>query len=175
MNIPKTTNTAILEKIMQFQKEIGTISKDGKNPHFKSSYATLPNILSEVKPVLTKLGLILQQPIRENKVYTEIIDPVSGQFIESWAVLPEGLNPQQMGSATTYYRRYLLAGLLSLEIEDDDGNASSPSDTRQWLNEGSEEFKKAVKYLQSGNKIEDIEKKYRISAKTREKLLTQAI
>ena len=53
-----------LPKLLEFQKKINAIKKDGKNPHFKSSYATLPQILSEVKPILSDLGLVLLQPIK---------------------------------------------------------------------------------------------------------------
>lgn len=164
------------KKLLAFQKEIGTISKDGTNPHFKSSYATLPNILSEVKPVLNKIGLVLSQPVILNDVHTSITDSESGETIDSSISLPVGLTPQQMGSAITYYRRYLLAGILSLEMEDDDANASSTNmDTRPWLNEGSEQFKEAIKWLQGGNTIEAIEKKYKISKAVKEKLMLQAI
>lgn len=172
----ETSNQQSLnKKLLEFQKKIGAIAKDGKNPHFKSTYATLQGILSEVKPVLNELGLVLSQPIRGNHVVTIISDTDSNEITEASIELPVGLNPQQMGSAITYYRRYLLAGVLSLELEDDDGNQSTQGDTRAWLNEGSAPYKEAVKYLQAGNKIEEIEKKYRLSKTTREKLLSEAI
>jgi len=164
------------KKLLSFQKEIGAISKDGNNPHFKSSYATLQNILSEVKPVLSKFGLVLSQPVISNEVHTSITDSETGELVDSSISLPVGLTPQQMGSAITYYRRYLLAGILSLEMEDDDANSSSINvDTRPWLNEDSAPFKEAVKFLQGGNSIDAIEKKYKISKAVREKLLTNAI
>jgi len=39
--------------------------------------------------------------------------------------LPMSGTPQQLGSAITYYRRYTLQSLLSLQAEDDDANAAS--------------------------------------------------
>lgn len=169
-------------KLFLFQKNINVIRKDALNPHFKNSYASLPHILSEVKPVLHDLGLYLSQPVRGNKVLTVITDSESGAEIAADIELPAGLNPQQMGSAITYYRRYLLAGLLALEIEDDDGQAAVPQngsskeaeDARPWLNENTTQFKEAVKWLADGNKIDTIEKKYKLSKKTRESLLAQA-
>src|SRR6478736_1767739 len=101
-------------ELLEFQKKIAAIKKDGKNPHFKSTYATLPHILSEVKPILSELGLILMQPIKNGQVVTEISN--GKEKVESSIDLPNGLTPQQMGSAITYYRRYTLASLLSLEI-----------------------------------------------------------
>jgi hypothetical protein len=41
--------------------------------------------------------------------------------------LPAGLNPQQIGSCLTYYRRYTLVSLCSLQSVDDDGEAASKS------------------------------------------------
>jgi hypothetical protein len=37
-------------------------------------------------------------------------------------VLPNLQDPQKLGSAITYYRRYTLQSLLGLQAEDDDGN-----------------------------------------------------
>jgi len=39
--------------------------------------------------------------------------------------LPAGLNPQQIGSAVTYFRRYCLSSLLCLQSLDDDANMAS--------------------------------------------------
>lgn len=117
--------TGLYAKLLLFQQQIHGIKKDAKNPHFKSNYASLPQILSEVKPLLSELGLILLQPIADGKVETTIIDSETGDKITSDFILPSNGTPQQIGSAITYYRRYLLAGMLSLEIEDDDANTAS--------------------------------------------------
>lgn len=120
-NKPKS----LKEKLLAFQMRIAAIKKDGVNPHFKSNYATLPHILSEVKPLLSECGLLLLQPIRDGMVKTAIFCPDTEESIDSNMAIPSGLNPQQVGSCITYYRRYLLAGLLSLEIEDDDANEAT--------------------------------------------------
>jgi hypothetical protein len=39
--------------------------------------------------------------------------------------LPTNLSPQQLGSAITYFRRYTLASLLALEIDDDDAQSTN--------------------------------------------------
>jgi len=125
-------------KLLEFQKKVNAIKKDGKNPHFKSTYATLTQIISEVKPILSECGVLLTQPIRDGKVGTVLQDE-KGILTESWIDLPLNLTPQQLGSAITYYRRYTLASLLSLEIEEDDANlvsikqASKPSVTEKTL------------------------------------------
>ena len=116
--------TTINTKLLEFQKRIGIIKKDSKNPHFKNTYASLTQILSEVKPLLTECGLILIQPISLEGVGTTIIDFETGEKIETVISLPTNLNPQQLGSAITYFRRYTLASLLSLEIDDDDAQST---------------------------------------------------
>lgn len=160
-----------MEKLLEFQRKVGAIKKDGKNPHFKSSYATLPQILSEVKPILSELNLVLLQPIRDGLVASEIYE--GGKLItKSEIKLPEGMDPQKMGSAITYYRRYTLASLLALEIEDDDGNAAS---IKPDLVIGSDPYKQAVKYLkEQGGIIPKIEERYTLSQTVREALIKDA-
>jgi hypothetical protein len=115
----KTLETQLLE----FQKKISVISKDAKNPHFKNTYASLKQILSEVKPILNEVGVLITQPIKDGKVGTELSFGGIKEF--SYIDLPTGMNPQQLGSAITYFRRYTLASLLSLEIDDDDAQMTN--------------------------------------------------
>jgi hypothetical protein len=90
-----------------------------------SKYADLNAILSTVEPVLLENGLLLIQPIQGNSVCTQIVDIDSGAMLESCLDLPQGITPQQMGSAITYYRRYTLQSALSLQAVDDDGEKAS--------------------------------------------------
>lgn len=114
-----------MKKLLEAKKEIGKVVKNAQNPHFKNSYADINALLEEVEPILLKHGLLLLQPIIEGKVVTEITDVESGETKESSLTLPQGLNPQQLGSAVTYFRRYTLQSLLSLRATDDDGNDAS--------------------------------------------------
>lgn len=131
----KTIQTQLLE----FQKKVAVIKKDAKNPHFKNTYATLTQILSEVKPLLTECGVLLTQPILNNEVHTTLC--LGGDCITASIPLPTNLNPQQLGSAITYFRRYTLASLLALEIDDDDANEASKQPAKQMP---SQEATKAV-------------------------------
>ena len=114
-------------RLLQFQTQIGIIKKDSKNPHFKNTYASLEQILSEVKPILTECGLILLQPINDKGVCTVITmeNGTETDFVESYIPLPTNLTPQQLGSAITYYRRYTLSSLVALEIDDDDAQSTN--------------------------------------------------
>ena len=150
-------------KLLEFQKAIGVIAKDSKNPHFKNTYASLTQILSEVKPVLTNLGLVLLQPINNGKVGTIIIDGTN-VIAESWIDLPLNLQPQPLGSAITYFRRYTLSSLLALEIDDDDATmASKPIASKPTLT--ANQFEAIINTITSGNKDKVIEAlpKYTIS------------
>lgn len=120
----------IYEKLLEAQKEIGAIKKESDNPFFHSKYFDINAILREVKPILNKNGLLLTQAIilKEGKnVLTTDIDSTEKeeQGIRSEILLPEGLDPQKMGSAITYFRRYAIQSFLALEAEDDDGNSAS--------------------------------------------------
>lgn len=137
-------------KLLQFQKAIGVIAKDSKNPHFKNTYASLTQILSEVKPVLTTLGLVLLQPINNGKVGTIILDGTT-TIAESWIDLPLNLQPQPLGSAITYFRRYTLSSLLALEIDDDDAQSAKPSPVKPTLN--ATQFESMIKAINEGKKL----------------------
>jgi hypothetical protein len=90
--------------------------------------------MAEVEPVLLENGLILLQPIQGNSVCTQIVDIDSGAMLQSTMDLPQNVNPQQMGSAISYYRRYTLQSALSLQAVDDDGQQASkeqPTETKK--------------------------------------------
>ena len=150
-------------KLLEFQKAIGVIAKDSKNPHFKNTYASLTQILSEVKPVLTNLGLVVLQPINDGKVWTVIMDN-GNTLAQSSIDLPTNLAPQALGSAITYFRRYTLSSLLALEIDDDDATmASKPIASKPTLT--ANQFEAIINTITSGNKDKVIEAlpKYTIS------------
>ena len=179
------------ERLLQFQTEIGIIKKDAKNPHFKNTYASLEQILAEVKPILTACELILLQPINEKGVCTQIRMMNGGEtdFIESFIPVPVGLQPQPLGSAITYFRRYTLASLLSLEIDDDDAQQATKQPAKEepkfhdttsdkpWLNKDTDDFFKFKEWIKEGGKdkeatrITKIKEKFKLSAEVT-KLLT---
>lgn len=113
---------SIYSKLHSAKKSIEAVKKNAKNPHFKNSYADLNALIEAVEPMLLEQGLLLLQPIIENRVFSKIIDIETSEFVESYIDLPINLTPQQLGSAVTYYRRYTIQSLLSLQAVDDDGN-----------------------------------------------------
>jgi hypothetical protein len=121
----------IYAKIHEAKKEIGIVKKNAKNPHFKNTYADLNALLEAVEPILLEKGLILLQPIKDGKVHTQIIDIDNGEMIESSIDLSPNLTAQALGSQITYFRRYQISSILSLQASDDDGQLASQPQPKQ--------------------------------------------
>ncbi len=118
------------KKLFKAKKEIGKLSKDSKNPFFKSNYLSLNGLIEAITDVLNDNDLLLLQPIEDNKVSSQIIDIDTGTLVESSITLPLITDPQKLGSAITYFRRYTLESLLGLKADDDDGNTASQKPTQ---------------------------------------------
>jgi hypothetical protein len=110
------------------QSEIENASKTSSNPHFKSKYADLAEILNTVRPVFSAHGLaIVQMPSFESGIahVETLLTHSSGQWISNVCSAPVGKQDAQgVGSAITYLRRYSLAAFAGVAQEDDDGNSA---------------------------------------------------
>ena len=137
-------NKTLYAKLLDVSKEIDPISKDSKNPFFNSSYFDINKLIEVVRPVLSKNGLVLLQPISEGKQYSIIIDADSGEQIESSLELPKIQDAQKLGSAITYFRRYTLQSLLGLQAEDDDGNKAAKPEPPKKPKLAEDKFKSAL-------------------------------
>ena len=119
------------DKLLKLQQEIGSIKKNSENPFFKSAYFDINQLIDTLKPKLNELKLVILQPLNiqdgKNVLQTIIQDTETKEEILSSVLLPDNLDPQKMGSAITYYRRYSLQSLLFLQAEDDDGNTAKPT------------------------------------------------
>lgn len=115
----------IYSKIAAVKSEIGALTKKSSNPFYKSKYLELSDLLEAVEPLLEKNGLVLMQPIMDQRVFSQLIDlDDNKQTVESFIELPNIDDPQKLGSAITYFRRYTLQSLLSLQTTDDDANST---------------------------------------------------
>lgn len=121
----------IAPALLDVQKEVKPVIKDGDNPHFRSKYVTLDALIEYVKPILSKHGLVLVQGGAPGAhglvVQTTLIHAISGEFVTSTFELPlQKADPQGAGSAITYGKRYGLAAILAISTDDDDdGNKAS--------------------------------------------------
>jgi len=159
-----------------FHIKVGKIKKDAKNPFFKSNYASLSNILTEVQDPLNESGLVITQFPDEQGLVSMLIHAESGQYISSNYQMPVSKpnDPQALGSSITYARRYAISSILSLNVEDDDGNngaekPKSQTDSRPWLNQG-EKLDAAIEYIINGGALATIESKYQLSTEIRNNL-----
>lgn len=113
------------------QAKIQAAKKDSQNPAFKSKYADLASVWDACREALTSNGLSVVQlptdtaePGRVALVTTLLHS--SGQWISgmvSTRIVKD--DPQGVGSALTYLRRYALSAMVGVAPDDDDGNAAS--------------------------------------------------
>lgn len=146
--------TKIIEALALFQSKAPKILKNANNPFFKSKYATLGDILTLIQPILSECKLVvLQLPTTQNELITRIYH-VSGEFVEcNYLINPIKTDPQSLGSAITYARRYAISSILNLNIDDDDdGNAASGNNTPTPQNQATKEAAKV-----SQDKIKTVE------------------
>ena len=110
------------------QAEMSGAKKSAKNPFFKSSYANLEEIIHCVREPFANHGLgFMQFPIAgEGSAGVEtIILHESGEWISGDFLLDcVKSDPQGMGSAITYARRYGLQSAAGIPSEDDDGEGA---------------------------------------------------
>lgn len=121
----------LLKALSKAKSEIGAISKDSTNPFFKSKYFDINALIAHVEPILDSHGLMLLQPLRDGCVVSQIHHVETGQKVESSITLPTLNDPQKMGSAISYYRRYSLQSLISLQSTDDDGNHAAKPEPKK--------------------------------------------
>ena len=113
------------------QGEIEPAPKDADNPFFKSKYASLPAVREAMQEAFAKHGLaVVQMPeVAEGQLRLRtLLLHSSGQSLDCGTLAADVdlANPQKVGSAVTYFRRYSLAALSQVVTDpDDDGNAAS--------------------------------------------------
>lgn len=110
------------------QSEMDKASKGKENPFFKSLYSRLSDVQDACMPALTKNGLSVSQlpcMVGENVGLETILMHSSGQWISSIACIkPVKNDPQSIGSALSYARRYALSAIAGVSQDDDDANAA---------------------------------------------------
>ena len=115
------------------QAEMPVVPKEADNPFFKSKYADLASITKMVQPILAKHGLAFTQTMEDVETGVGIRSTLihkSGQYISGIVrMVPVKNDPQGIGSAITYARRYSLSAILGLATEEDDDGAAASGTT----------------------------------------------
>jgi hypothetical protein len=118
----------IAKSILKAQKEMGAASKDAKNPFFKSKFADLNSVRDAVMPALHSAGISVLQPtvFRDGRsfVQTCLLHESGETFTaETEIICAKQNDPQALGSAISYARRYGLQALMCVAAVDDDAEA----------------------------------------------------
>jgi endogenous inhibitor of DNA gyrase (YacG/DUF329 family) len=133
----KSDSTNELAKALSAaQSEFSSAAKNKVNPFFKSHYADLNSVWDACRGPLNRHGLSIVQTtdVEDGKnVLVTILMHSSGQWIEGrYAIAAKTQDPQAVGSAITYARRYALASMVGIvSDEDDDGEAAQARPSEQ--------------------------------------------
>ena len=128
--------------LIKFNSKVTAISKDAKNPQFRSEYVTLDKLIEITRPILQEVGLsVMQFPLSDENGrigIQSLLIHESGEYIESNPLFMktykmirggeyvEDFSPQVGGSYISYLRRYGYQAILCLNTgEDDDGNKAT--------------------------------------------------
>jgi hypothetical protein len=125
----------LAKALLAARKEMGKLINNAKNPHYRSNYATLDEVIRVAQEPLAEAGICVLEStavISENNMTVqklELREVESGDSHQSTLPLicKDPSNPQQLKSAQTYARRMLWTAAAGLAPEDDDGNAASQS------------------------------------------------
>mgnify|MGYP006286574159 CR=1 FL=1 len=123
------SNAALFAALAAAQAEVENATKASVNPHFKSRYADLAEVLNTVRPVFTKHGISIIQGAESDGTLVSVVTTLAhkdGGYVSSKAsCVPAKWDGQGVGSATTYLRRYGLAAMCGIAQEDDDGQSAA--------------------------------------------------
>ena len=131
MSLMSTSIVKIAPALLLAQKEMGDAAKSAKNPFFKSFFADLNSVREAVMPALNKHGVTVLQlttPGPEGRQFLRtLLLHESGEFLgsDTEIVCAKQNDPQALGSAMSYARRYGLQAMLCVGAVDDDGNVAS--------------------------------------------------
>lgn len=140
----------ITEALSKAQGSIENALKDSKNPFYKSNYADLSSIMAATKIPLSQNNLSFSSSIVQDEGINLLICTLShssGEWFRSYMPLMMAKQDmQQLGAAISYARRFCLAALCHVGVEENDGEGCIDRKT------GEVEKPKEVKYLDEARK-----------------------
>jgi hypothetical protein len=126
---------ALMAALAKAQGQIKNAPKAKENPYFSSKYADLAAIWDMCREHLSANAIAVVQSASSGEgggvTVETMLGHSSGEWISSELKVPVSadkngkLNAQGFGSAITYAKRYMLAAMVGVATEDDDGNAAS--------------------------------------------------
>jgi hypothetical protein len=138
----------LITALTAFQGKMTAVKKDSINPFYKSKYASLDTIWETIRKPLTDNGLSIAQTmnlIEDKSVLETTLYHTSGEWISGVQLVnPVKDDPQALGSAISYARRYSLSALLGIVAdEDDDAETATPKAKEKPISTGGETSKKS--------------------------------
>ena len=119
----------LAEALSKVQGQLKAAKKDSANPFFKSKYADLDSVWEACRKPLAEQGLAVSQllDVAEQGIIIEtVLMHSTGEWLSGRLHLtPLKTDPQSIGSAISYGRRYSLAAILGITQEDDDAEATT--------------------------------------------------
>lgn len=127
--------TNLVKALTTFQGKMTAVKKDAINPFYKSKYATLDTIWETIRKPLSENGLSVAQTmnlIDDKSVLETTLYHTSGEWISGTQLVnPVKDDPQSLGSAISYARRYSLSAILGIVTdEDDDANIATKPEVK---------------------------------------------
>ena len=121
---------AFAKAFIAAQGAMEAVTKANENPGFKGAkYADLSAVVAAIVPALNKAGIaVLQSPAFDGEmvtITTTLLHESGATVTSDLRLRPSKSDPQGVGSAITYGRRYSLLAVAGVAPEDDDGNAAS--------------------------------------------------
>lgn len=127
MNLDNAT-PELFAALAKAQHAVENATKGSVNPHFKSKYADLAEVLNTVRPVFSSFGLsIVQNPSFDGalvSVTTALCHEGGGYITAVASCVPAKADGQGVGASTTYLRRISIAAVCGVAQEDDDGQSA---------------------------------------------------
>lgn len=136
---------SILPAMIAVQSDMPQLSKDASNPHAKSKYLTLDNILGALTPLLNGQDILLTQIPKQRELEDGTIGigvdtrfwHKSGEFVHYTGIyfdFEKGgrmNNTQSTGSILTYAKRYELTSIFGVSTNEDADGVQPPVQQRK--------------------------------------------
>lgn len=119
----------LAKALLEAKKTMGNVvAYDSKNPHFKSRFASLEATLDKSVSHLLDNGVIIPQFPSGKSLIVRVEHVETGEFYQTeFDLSPVKNDPQALGSALTYARRYVIQAICGLSGgEDDDAESAMP-------------------------------------------------
>lgn len=120
------TISKLATALVKAQHAMGSARKESIHPVFKK-YADLTEVIETVKKPLNDNGITFLQIVELDEQGRQVVETTllheSGEFLSgrTLVVTAKQNDPQALGSAITYAKRYGLQAICGLPTEDDDG------------------------------------------------------